>query len=331
MSGTGRWTGRKGGTFVSRAELNPQQQAVLAAVPHWKRQWVRPAHLKPGQSPNFKVLKWVLSSDDPAQRDDTNGDNGVIVIEDDEVDDSAAADDAAPGDTTKIAGAGAAGITKEQVEAALQVAAETGQITQDVTMASSGPATAEASPSVFDTPAAVSTYPAATQTETTTESPQTASLNQPPTQGSQDGPATSVSEGAASQAQTGVATDADVTMQEPSEPAHRIAPESTALEEAAPPMEEVPVEGVRPADAPSQTGEPSNPVAQNAAPTSSMQEAVAELRQVDEPERLIGAGESRDVVMGEKPAFVEDEVQVAEEATQGMVGMTEPELKEGHA
>lgn len=59
----------------------------------------------------------------------------------------------------------------------------------------------------------------------------------------------------------------------------------------------------------------------------SVEDAVKELQEAP-VEGLVG---EEDVKMGEPKPFVEDEVQVAQEATQGMVGMTQPEVVEGTA
>ncbi|KAM0753763.1 hypothetical protein T439DRAFT_322649 [Meredithblackwellia eburnea MCA 4105] len=59
-----RWTSRKaaGGQFTARAELSTSQLILLSAVPAWKREWVRPAGLKPHQSPGLMVRKWVIDT-----------------------------------------------------------------------------------------------------------------------------------------------------------------------------------------------------------------------------------------------------------------------------
>ncbi|GAA6063395.1 hypothetical protein JCM10212_002966 [Sporobolomyces blumeae] len=57
-----RWAARKGGSFVARDALSFEQQQILAAVPRWKKEWVRPASLQPGQNSNFKILKWVIDT-----------------------------------------------------------------------------------------------------------------------------------------------------------------------------------------------------------------------------------------------------------------------------
>ncbi|GAA5912786.1 uncharacterized protein JCM6883_006235 [Sporobolomyces salmoneus] len=62
MAANNRWAARKGGSFVARDALSIEQQQILAAVPRWKREWVRPTNLQPGQSPNFKILKWVIDT-----------------------------------------------------------------------------------------------------------------------------------------------------------------------------------------------------------------------------------------------------------------------------
>ncbi|GAA5823139.1 hypothetical protein JCM11251_007498 [Rhodosporidiobolus azoricus] len=54
------WTQRRTGVIgVGSGTLSLEQQQILASVPRWKKEWVRPASLKPGQNPNHKVLKWV--------------------------------------------------------------------------------------------------------------------------------------------------------------------------------------------------------------------------------------------------------------------------------
>ncbi|BGP57215.1 hypothetical protein JCM8202_005346 [Rhodotorula sphaerocarpa] len=45
------------------ATLSLEQQQILAAVPRYKKAWVRPSSLKPGQNPKFKILKWVIDTD----------------------------------------------------------------------------------------------------------------------------------------------------------------------------------------------------------------------------------------------------------------------------
>ncbi|GAA5970521.1 hypothetical protein JCM3765_000119, partial [Sporobolomyces pararoseus] len=57
-----RWAARKGGSFVARDALSFEQQQILAAVPRWKKEWVRPSNLQPGQNPNYKILKWVIDT-----------------------------------------------------------------------------------------------------------------------------------------------------------------------------------------------------------------------------------------------------------------------------
>ncbi|GAA5859110.1 hypothetical protein JCM8547_004005 [Rhodosporidiobolus lusitaniae] len=58
------WTTRKTGVIGvgTTQTLSLEQQQILASVPRWKREWVRPASLKPGQNPSFKVCKWVLDT-----------------------------------------------------------------------------------------------------------------------------------------------------------------------------------------------------------------------------------------------------------------------------
>ena len=56
----------------------------------------------------------------------------------------------------------------------------------------------------------------------------------------------------------------------------------------------------------------------------SVEDAVKELQEAPQ-EGLV----NEDVEMGQPKPFVEDEVQVAQEATEGMVGMTVPEVVEG--
>ncbi|KAK4052395.1 hypothetical protein OIV83_002197 [Microbotryomycetes sp. JL201] len=350
QSGTGRWTGRKGGTFVSRADLNPQQQAVLAAVPVSFRaassfpptllelMFTPFGSIGDGNGSDLRLSNQAKAQISKFSRghDDSYLDDGVIVVEDDEDDDQVEV--STPSGATKVAGAGTAGIsapTTEQVEAALQVAAEsTAQPATATTadaMMSTGHMTAEGTPSATDTPApsADQSRPTSSLAEVIAPSEQAAPASQSMVQDDQIASATTASQEATTQPRAQdkapTAPDDDVPMQDSSEvtPSH-----VEAVKEAAPPMHEVPVEGVVPSDSPTQD---SNPVAQSVEAPATVSEAVQDLRSVEQPEMLVGAGDTRDVIMGEKPAFVEDEVQVAEEATQGMVGMTEPELKEGQA
>ncbi|GAA5939434.1 uncharacterized protein JCM15063_006178 [Sporobolomyces koalae] len=62
MATNNRWAARKGGTFVARDALSFEQQQILAAVPRWKKEWVRPSNLQPGQNQNYKILKWVIDT-----------------------------------------------------------------------------------------------------------------------------------------------------------------------------------------------------------------------------------------------------------------------------
>ncbi|GAA6003937.1 hypothetical protein JCM10207_006475 [Rhodosporidiobolus poonsookiae] len=61
MSGNNHWTKRKPGVVIG-TPLSLEQQQILAAVPRWKKEWVRPSTLKQGQNPNFKILKWVIDN-----------------------------------------------------------------------------------------------------------------------------------------------------------------------------------------------------------------------------------------------------------------------------
>ncbi|GAA6043962.1 hypothetical protein JCM8097_004891 [Rhodosporidiobolus ruineniae] len=56
------WTQRKTGVIGVSSTLTLEQQQILAAVPRWKKEWVRPTNLKPGQNPNYKVYKWVVDN-----------------------------------------------------------------------------------------------------------------------------------------------------------------------------------------------------------------------------------------------------------------------------
>ncbi|KAL8293299.1 hypothetical protein RQP46_000993 [Phenoliferia psychrophenolica] len=68
MSQNSRWQARRGlGQFSSKNELSSQQQLLLAAVPRWKREWVRPSTLKPHQAPGFMVRKWVIDNSSDLQ------------------------------------------------------------------------------------------------------------------------------------------------------------------------------------------------------------------------------------------------------------------------
>ncbi|GAA5889144.1 hypothetical protein JCM6882_009753 [Rhodosporidiobolus microsporus] len=55
------WTQRRTGVIGvgGTTTLSLEQQQILASVPRWKKEWVRPTSLKPGQNPNHKILKWV--------------------------------------------------------------------------------------------------------------------------------------------------------------------------------------------------------------------------------------------------------------------------------
>ncbi|BGP18584.1 hypothetical protein JCM10213_002128 [Rhodosporidiobolus nylandii] len=53
------WTKRQTGVIGVGQTLSLEQQQLIAAVPRWKKEWVRPSSLKPSQNPNFKILKWV--------------------------------------------------------------------------------------------------------------------------------------------------------------------------------------------------------------------------------------------------------------------------------
>ncbi|GAA5986120.1 hypothetical protein JCM10908_006417 [Rhodotorula pacifica] len=63
MSNTHKWGRPKAGPVGPTATLSLEQQQILAAVPRYKKAWVRPSSLKPGQNPNFKILKWVIDTD----------------------------------------------------------------------------------------------------------------------------------------------------------------------------------------------------------------------------------------------------------------------------
>ncbi|GAA5988340.1 hypothetical protein JCM11641_003487 [Rhodosporidiobolus odoratus] len=52
------WTKRQTGV-IGTGTLSLEQQQILAPIPRWKKEWVRPTSLKPGQNPNFRILKWV--------------------------------------------------------------------------------------------------------------------------------------------------------------------------------------------------------------------------------------------------------------------------------
>ncbi|GAA5883416.1 hypothetical protein JCM3774_003678 [Rhodotorula dairenensis] len=58
-----KWGRPKPGPVGPTATLSLEQQQILAAVPRYKQAWVRPSSLKPGQNPNFKILKWVIDTD----------------------------------------------------------------------------------------------------------------------------------------------------------------------------------------------------------------------------------------------------------------------------
>ncbi|KWU46010.1 hypothetical protein RHOSPDRAFT_24919 [Rhodotorula sp. JG-1b] len=58
-----KWGRPKAGPVGPTATLSLEQQQILAAVPRYKKAWVRPASLKPGQNPNFKICKWVIDTD----------------------------------------------------------------------------------------------------------------------------------------------------------------------------------------------------------------------------------------------------------------------------
>lgn len=229
-----------------------------SVVQHWKREWVRPKSLKPGQNPGFKVMKWVLSSETP---------------EPEEVEDGLV--NAQP--------------TDEEMAAAVQVAAgargeQEQQSTGTETVQGEGEKTGTAETAV--------------------------SASRAPPSSQQD---------AGQQLQPAPGPDASTDI---------------AMAEPAPPLDVVPSEGVIPvnADKPAE-GAPEVPSQTTGDPASSadVMNAVKDLQTVPDKVELVGTGESADVVMGESRPFVEDEVQVAQEATQGMVGMTEPEIKQGQA
>ncbi|BGP02017.1 hypothetical protein RTBOTA2_005215 [Rhodotorula toruloides] len=58
-----KWSRPKALPVGVTTSLSLEQQQILAAVPRWKKAWVRPSTLKPGQNPNFKILKWVIDTD----------------------------------------------------------------------------------------------------------------------------------------------------------------------------------------------------------------------------------------------------------------------------
>ncbi|GAA5922026.1 hypothetical protein JCM3775_003468 [Rhodotorula graminis] len=58
-----RWQRPKALPVGQTTSLSLEQQQILAAVPRWKKAWVRPSTLKPGQNPNYKVYKWVLDAE----------------------------------------------------------------------------------------------------------------------------------------------------------------------------------------------------------------------------------------------------------------------------
>ncbi|TKA55729.1 hypothetical protein B0A53_02865 [Rhodotorula sp. CCFEE 5036] len=58
-----KWGRPKAVPVGPTATLSLEQQQILAAVPRYKKAWVRPASLKPGQNPNFKICKWVIDTD----------------------------------------------------------------------------------------------------------------------------------------------------------------------------------------------------------------------------------------------------------------------------
>ncbi|GAA6006050.1 hypothetical protein JCM11491_002012 [Sporobolomyces phaffii] len=62
MATGNRWAARGKGSFVARDNLSLEQQQILAAVPRWKKEWVRPSNLQPGQNPNYKIYKWVIDT-----------------------------------------------------------------------------------------------------------------------------------------------------------------------------------------------------------------------------------------------------------------------------
>ncbi|BGP50394.1 hypothetical protein JCM10450v2_006313 [Rhodotorula kratochvilovae] len=58
-----RWQRPKPLPVGGTTSLSLEQQQILAAVPRWKKAWVRPSNLKPGQNPNYKIYKWVLDTE----------------------------------------------------------------------------------------------------------------------------------------------------------------------------------------------------------------------------------------------------------------------------
>ncbi|SCZ89164.1 BZ3500_MvSof-1268-A1-R1_Chr1-1g01000 [Microbotryum saponariae] len=76
-----RWQQRNRGSFVPRSELSSEQQAILAAVPTFKRTWVRPSFLKPHQRPNYKICKWVIDATPSTRMEfekDTTSERGAL-------------------------------------------------------------------------------------------------------------------------------------------------------------------------------------------------------------------------------------------------------------
>ncbi|GAA6057285.1 hypothetical protein JCM3770_001698 [Rhodotorula araucariae] len=58
-----RWQRPKPLPVGGTTSLSLEQQQILAAVPRWKKAWVRPSTLKPGQNPNYQIYKWVLDTE----------------------------------------------------------------------------------------------------------------------------------------------------------------------------------------------------------------------------------------------------------------------------
>ncbi|GJN92450.1 hypothetical protein Rhopal_005480-T1 [Rhodotorula paludigena] len=63
MSNAHRWQRPKPIPVGATTSLSLEQQQILAAVPRWKKAWVRPSNLRPGQNPNYKICKWVIDTD----------------------------------------------------------------------------------------------------------------------------------------------------------------------------------------------------------------------------------------------------------------------------
>ncbi|SCV71551.1 BQ2448_3139 [Microbotryum intermedium] len=67
----------------TRTQLSSEQQAILAAVPTFKRTWVRPSFLKPHQRPNYKICKWVIDTTPSTRMDfvtETTSERGGVPL-----------------------------------------------------------------------------------------------------------------------------------------------------------------------------------------------------------------------------------------------------------